>query len=73
MDELEQDNKEPVDTDSTSGWRQLYQSEDWWAVWIGALLLVICLGSVLAGGRNNDGSFTSPLKKLVGQARLVVV
>ena len=25
-----------------TGWRQLYQTEDWWAVWIGGALLTIC-------------------------------
>jgi len=35
------------------GWRQLYLTEDWWAVWIGGTLLAICtilVGQELASG-----------------------
>ena len=46
---------------SSSGWRQLHQSEDWWAIWIGVALLLICLGTVLVAGAGGDGAYASPL------------
>ncbi len=59
-----QDTHETVHAHSPSGgWRQLYQSEDWWAIWIGGVLLAVCLTAVLAAGASEDGSYTSPLKK----------
>ena len=59
-----QDADEPVDTRAPSGgWRLLYQSEDWWAIWIGGVLLAVCLIAVLATGASEDGSYASPLKK----------
>jgi len=45
------------------GWRQFYLSEDWWAVWIGSLLLLMCLAAVIFAGAMEDGSFISPLNK----------
>ncbi len=63
VSDSQQDTNEPVDTNAASvhGWRQLYQSEDWWAIWIGGLLLAGCLSAVLASGARADGSFASPL------------
>src|SRR5262245_49248593 len=31
----------------TSGWSELWRLEDWWAVWLGALVLAVALGVVL--------------------------
>ena len=56
-------NSQPdVKKPSSNGWRQLYQSEDWWAIWIGVALLLICLVAVLVAGANGDGAYASPLK-----------
>lgn len=44
------------------GWHQLWRAEDWWAVWIGALLLAVCLTAVLAAGAAADQPYASPLK-----------
>lgn len=70
MSESRQDIDESADAEesfgtidaSAGGWRQFYQSEDWWAIWIGGALLAICFGAVVLGGEAGDGSFTSPLK-----------
>ncbi len=64
MSDSRQDGSEPVDACGASdgGWRQLYQSEDWWAIWIGGVLLLVCLIAVIASGVGTDGSFVSPLK-----------
>ena len=64
MSASQQDTSEPVSTSGASdhGWRQIYQSEDWWAVWIGGVLLVVCLSAVPANGVDADGSFVSPLR-----------
>ncbi len=69
MTNSQQDTNEATDTNDSArqGWRQLYLSEDWWAIWIGWLLLAICLISVLATGMNAEGAYVSPLKKLLGK------
>lgn len=41
-------------------WRELYRTEDWWAVWIGGILLAACLAAVLLGGGKADG-FVNPV------------
>ncbi len=43
------------------GWRELYLSEDWWAVWIGGILLALSVAAVLAAGISDDG-ISNPLK-----------
>jgi uncharacterized membrane protein YadS len=45
---------------SSIGWKNLTQSEDWWAVWIGAILLALCLAAVLISG--SDGNYANPVK-----------
>ena len=53
----------PVPESTPDGpWRQLYQSEDWWAIWIGFGLLALCLLAVLLAGPAEDGAYASPLK-----------
>ena len=49
----------------TTGWKQLYRSEDWWAVWVGGALLAICLVAVLLNG--NSGKYASPLSDWLGK------
>ncbi len=64
MSGLLQNTGKPADPHDASshGWRQLCQSEDGWAILIGAILLLGCLGAVLANGADAEGSFVSPLK-----------
>ncbi len=63
MNELQQDAGKTVDAQNVpdGGWRQLYQSEDWWAIWIGEGLLAASLIAVLASGADTDGLLVSPL------------
>lgn len=42
-------------------------SEDWWAVWLGGVLLAICLVAVAVAGVGDDGSISSPLKSWLGK------
>ncbi len=41
-----------------TGWQQLYRTDDWWAVWIGGILLAICTilvwQGVAAGGKGSS-------------------
>jgi uncharacterized membrane protein YadS len=64
MSDLQQDTSKPVDPNDelSHGWQQLCQSEDGWAILIGAVLLAGCLGAVVANGADAEGSFVSPLK-----------
>lgn len=41
--------------------RKIWQSEDWWAIWIGGFLLLVCCLAVLAGAQD-DGTFENPLR-----------
>jgi hypothetical protein len=50
-----------VREDSRPAWPPWYRSDDWWAVWIGGLLLAISLGAVLGFG-TSEGSVANPLK-----------
>jgi uncharacterized membrane protein YadS len=43
------------------GWRQLYRTEDWWAVWIGGTLLAIC--TLVVGYEMTSGATGSDLLK----------
>ena len=47
--------------DSRRAWPPWYRSDDWWAVWIGGLLLAISLGAVLGFGVS-ETSVDNPLK-----------
>lgn len=47
--------------------KKVLQSEDWWAVIIGACLLTVCLIAVILNGADADGAFNSPLKGLLGK------
>ena len=40
----------------------LLRSEDWWAIWIGGGLLLLCLLAVLSTGTSGGGDPTNPLK-----------
>jgi len=64
MSDLQQGTHKPVDPSSelSPGWQQLCQSEDWWAILIGAVLLAGCLSAVFANGADAEGAFVSPLK-----------
>jgi len=64
MSDSQQDSSNPVDSSDTSdqGLRQPFQSEDWWAVLIGGVLLAGCLIAVFAGGADAEGAFVSPFK-----------
>ena len=53
---------DPVEQNKTKGWSQFFHTEDWWAVWIGGVLLALCLIVVLTSGRADDGSRRSPLQ-----------
>lgn len=47
---------------STERGSSLLRSEDWWAVWIGGALLLLCLLVVLSAGISETGDATNPLK-----------
>lgn len=42
VDDPNSDDQATRVTVTDPGWRQLYRTEDWWAVWIGGALLAIC-------------------------------
>ncbi|MBI2481102.1 MAG: hypothetical protein HYV60_21445, partial [Planctomycetia bacterium] len=44
------------------GGSSLLRSEDWWAVWIGGALLLLCLLAVLSTGISETGDAANPLK-----------
>ena len=49
-----------------TGWQQLYRTEDWWAVWIGGILLAICTVLVwqgVAAGEKGSSLLTAWLGK----------
>ncbi len=47
-------------TPSSSDSNPLLASEDWWAVWIGMILLLLC--SAVVAFSSSEGEFTNPLK-----------
>jgi uncharacterized integral membrane protein (TIGR00698 family) len=55
------------------GWSQLWKSEDWWAVWIGFVILAVVCGVVLPSVTVDSGDagatvkITNPFKAWVGQ------
>jgi uncharacterized membrane protein YadS len=51
-----------------SRWRELWTKEDWWAVWLGALVLLVSLAAVLASAAPAGGQkMTSPLQPWLGK------
>lgn len=48
------------------GWRQLFRSDDWWAVWIGGSFLAILLGAVLLTDVSGE-SVRNPLSPWVAK------
>lgn len=50
-----------VSTGATNrGWRELYLTEDWWAVWIGGLLLALCALAVGLAASSADRPAVQP-------------
>ena len=63
---------ESDDTGRESHWSPLWKYEDWWAIWIGAALLIICLLAVASSSRDASGpdesvEFSSPLKDWISK------